>query len=197
MNWHDAEQHLRSVDPTMATIIELVGPCTLIPEASGFATLADAIISQQISVKAANAIAARVTLSLGALAPEPIAAATVEQLRALGLSQQKARYLLDLAEKTLSGAVDFAALPHLDDETAIGQLIQVKGIGRWTAEMYLMFGLARPDILPVDDLGLRQAVQRWYGLTDPPKPLLLRQLAEPWRPYRSIATWYLWRSKSQ
>ncbi len=190
----DATAHLGAVDPVLAKIISNVGPCTLQPESHGFMTLVDAIVSQQISLKAAAAIMARVVAAVAPLTPANLLAQPPETLRALGLSGQKARYLLDLAAHVDDGRIDLATLPELDDEAIIAQLLPVKGIGRWTAEMYLIFALGRPDVLPVDDLGLRQGVQRAYG-----HPALLGRaelaaLAAPWRPYRSVATWYLWQS---
>lgn len=190
--------HLREADETMARIIEAVGPFTLQREAQGFTTLVDAIVSQQISVKAAAAIMGRLAAAVEEMTPEALLALSVETLRSLGLSNQKARYVHDLAAHVADGRVDMAHLESLDDEAIIAQLVQVKGIGRWTAEMYLIFALGRPDVLPVDDLGLRQGVQRAYGLGNDlkGKPLInaMRAVAEPWRPFRSVATWYIWRS---
>lgn len=188
--------HLRAADATMAAIIDMVGPYTLHHEPQGFLTLVDAIVSQQISVKAADAIMKRIVAAIEPLTPEMILLRAPEDLRALGLSNQKARYILDLAAHVHNGTVDLTHLPSLDDEAIIRQLIQVKGIGRWTAEMYLIFSLGRADVLPVDDLGLRQGVQRAYQLDELPRSLQIHAIAAPWRPYRSVATWYLWRSLS-
>ena len=189
-----AVAHLRGLGGPLVDIIEQVGPFTLEPEAQGFATLVDAIVSQQISVKAAAAIMNRLVLTVGDLTPQALLAFTPELLRSVGLSNQKARYVLDLAVKVADGVVRLDALPQFDDEEIIAQLIQVKGIGRWTAEMYLIFALGRPDVLPVADLGLRQGMQRAYVLAALPDAQTMTALAEPWRPYRSVATWYLWRS---
>ncbi|MCG8349261.1 MAG: DNA-3-methyladenine glycosylase [Chloroflexales bacterium] len=189
-----AVAHLRGLSGPLVDIIEQVGPFTLEPEAQGFATLVDAIVSQQISVKAAAAIMNRLVLTVGDLTPQALLAFTPELLRSVGLSNQKARYVLDLAVKVADGVVRLDALPQFDDEEIIAQLIQVKGIGRWTAEMYLIFALGRPDVLPVADLGLRQGMQRAYVLAALPDAQTMTALAEPWRPYRSVATWYLWRS---
>ena len=117
-----------------------------------------------------------------------------EALRGAGLSRQKTGYLRDLAHKFSDGAIDAAALPSLSDDQVVAHVTRINGIGRWTAEMLLMFCLGRPDVLPVDDLGLRRAAQRAYGLPELPKTIDLERLAEPWRPHRSVATWYLWRS---
>lgn len=186
--------HLCAADATLARLITAIGPYTLRRDAHGFASLVDAIISQQISVKAADAILARVVAAVETLTPAALLELGPERLRALGLSNQKARYVLDLAAHVYDGRLDLAHLDALDDEAVIAQLVQVKGIGRWTAEMYLIFALGRPDVLPVDDLGLRQGVQRAYGLAELPKGPAISAIAAPWRPYRSIATWYLWRS---
>ena len=130
----------------------------------------------------------------GVPTPEGFAGVTDEELRAAGLSRQKSAYLRDLCEKVTTGAVDLQALDALADEEVIGALVQVKGIGRWSAEMFLIFRLLRPDVFPVGDLGIVTAVQRAYGLRKRPTPDRLRKIAEAWRPYRSIASWYLWRS---
>jgi DNA-3-methyladenine glycosylase II len=197
MQTFDAERavaHLRGLGGPLADIIEQVGPFTLEPEVQGFATLVDAIVSQQISVKAAAAIMNRLVQTVGELTPPALLAFSPEALRSAGLSNQKARYVLDLAAKVADGTVSLDTLPQRDDETVIAQLVQVKGIGRWTAEMYLIFALGRPDVLPVADLGLRQGVQRAYELAALPGVRTIIAIADPWRPYRSVATWYLWRS---
>jgi DNA-3-methyladenine glycosylase II len=187
--------HLQAADPVLAQVIAAVGPCTLEPSTQGYATLVDAIISQQISVQAAAKIMARLQEQLGELTPATVLARSPEELRAVGLSGQKVRYLYDLSERVADGRLDLDQLPSLDDEAAIAALDAVMGIGRWTAEMYLIFALGRLDILPIDDLGLRQSMQYIYQLPNPVTPAILRSIAEPWRPYRSIATWYLWRAR--
>ncbi|NTU85819.1 MAG: DNA-3-methyladenine glycosylase 2 family protein [Chloroflexales bacterium] len=185
--------HLRAADPILAEVIAAVGPCELQPTGHGFATLAEAIVSQQISVKAAAAILGRLVAALGELTPAAILEASDEALRAVGLSGQKARYLRDLAAHSEAGTL--ARLPGLDDEAAIIALTAIKGVGRWTAEIYLLFALGRPDVLPADDLGLRYAAWQFYGLPAAPTPAAVRALAERWRPYRSVAAWYLWRGR--
>jgi DNA-3-methyladenine glycosylase II len=187
--------HLRAADPVLATVIDAVGAYEFTPSARGFRALADAIIAQQISIKAAAAIMGRLEQLLGEVTPAQLLAVEPEELRAIGLSGQKARYLRDLAERTAVGALDLEALPALDDDSVIAQLTAVKGIGRWTAEIYLMFALGRPDVLPADDLGLRYAVQQFYQLPAPPPPAELRRIGEAWRPHRSVASWYLWRGR--
>jgi len=197
LDFRPAQRHLSRADQVLRQLIATVGPCTLRPGAGDhFALLVRAIISQQISGKAAASISARLTQVLASrgLTPHGILQFPVEQLRSVGLSAAKAAYVRDLAEKVLSGAVALKGIHRVADEEIIDRLIAVKGIGRWTAEMFLIFSLGRLDVLPVGDLGFRSAVQRLYGLEELPEPAYLRELAEPWRPYRSVATWYFWRS---
>lgn len=189
--------HLRRADPVMAGLVDAFGVITRQRDHPPFYALMSSIVSQQISVKAAAAIMARLIALFPegvAVGPAAVLAASPDDLRAVGLSAAKVRYIRDLAEKAASGAVDLAALPSLPDEEVIAALCLVKGIGRWTAEMFLMFSLGRPDVLPVDDLGLRASIQRNYGFEQLPTAAQIRPLAEPWRPYRSLATFYLWES---
>lgn len=190
--------HLRAVDPRLAAAIDAVGPCTLKLEPNLFFALVDAIVSQQISIKAAATILDRVK-ALYAPLPFPTAEllleTTEESLRAAGCSRAKALYLRDLASHVVTGKLDIDRLDELDDEAIVTQLTQVKGIGRWTAEMLLLFSLGRPDVWPIDDLGIVIAVQGIYELPERPKKRDLLALGEPWRPYRSIASWYLWQSR--
>jgi DNA-3-methyladenine glycosylase II len=185
-------------DPVLATIIKQHGPCGLgdALRVDHFAALVRAIIFQQLSTKAASTIHARLTALMpdGQVTPAAVAAITEEQFRGVGVSRQKAMYLRDLCEKLASGAVSLDDVDALDDEAVIAALTMVKGIGRWTAEMFLMFRLHRPDVLPVGDLGIVTAVQKAYGLRKRPTPDRLRRLGDAWKPYRSIACWYLWRS---
>ena len=192
-----ATDYLRNIDPVMALAIERVGPCTLIPNPHLFETLVDAIISQQISVKAADAIMARLRKATlgeegGLVTPEVLAPHDFDALRVMGLSPQKARYIRDLTERVTNGQLDLDALNELDDEAIISELVKVKGIGRWTAEMMLIFSLGRADVLPVDDLGFLEGVREAYGLETRPTPKDLRERGELWRPYRTFATWYMW-----
>jgi DNA-3-methyladenine glycosylase II len=162
-----------------------------------FGALVSAILGQQISVKAARSIRARLEALVPAgqeMTPDLILSLTPEQLRAAGLSRAKALYVVDLAEKVRNGTLDLALVAEMPDEDVADVLTRVKGIGRWTADMFLIFCLGRCDVLPVGDLGLRAAAQRVYSLSALPDPRTLRAIAEPWRPYRSVATWYLWRS---
>jgi len=189
-----ATAHLSSIDPVMAGAIARVGPCTLAPNPNVFETLVDAIISQQISVKAADAIMARLRGAVPGclITPEALVQLDADALRAAGLSLQKTRYILDLTGRVASRELELDRLSELDDEAVITELIAVKGIGRWTAEMILMFSLGRPDVLPVDDLGFQEGVREAYGLESRPTRKELLERGEAWRPYRSIATWYMW-----
>jgi DNA-3-methyladenine glycosylase II len=185
-------------DPVIAALIRAHGPCGL---AEGvhidyFAALARSIIFQQLSTKAASTIHARLVglLPEGRVTAPALAALTEEQFRSVGISRQKSMYLRDLSEKIVSGALALDGVEQLDDEAVITALTTVKGVGRWTAEMFLMFRLHRPDVLPLGDLGILTAVQRAYGMRKRPSPERLRKLGDIWKPYRSIACWYLWRS---
>jgi DNA-3-methyladenine glycosylase II len=187
--------HLSAVDPILAALIAQVGPCELVASGGGFHTLADAIVAQQISIQAAAAIWQRLESVLGSVTPTNLLAADETTLRGAGLSNQKVRYLRDLAERVETNQLDLAALHHTDDESAIAQLTAVKGIGRWTAEIYLLFGLGRPDILPADDLGIRLAIQQFYAHPQLPKAAEVRRIGAVWQPHRSVAAWYLWRAR--
>jgi len=192
-----ATAYLRDIDPIMARSIEQVGECTLTPNPNLFETLVDAIISQQISVKAADAIMGRlrkaaVGESGGLITPEALLPFEPDALRAVGLSPQKIRYIRDLTERVSSGQLDLALLGDLEDAAVITELVKVKGIGRWTAEMMLIFSLGRPDVLPIDDLGFLEGVREAYGLETRPTPKELRERGELWRPFRTFATWYMW-----
>lgn len=192
-----ATAYLREKDPIMAIAIERVGPCTLTPNPHLFETLVDAIISQQISVKAADAIMGRLRrVALGEagglVTPQSLLLLEEDALRAAGLSPQKIRYLRDLTERVSDGRLDLERICELDDEAVIEELVKVKGIGRWTAEMMLIFSLGRPDVLPVDDLGFVEGVREAYALERRPTPKEMRERGEQWRPYRTFATWYMW-----
>lgn len=189
-----ATEYLSGIDPIMKDVIERVGPCTLQPDPNIFNALIDAIISQQISVQAADAIMARVRTAMpdGKVTPENLLAFDFERLRSLGLSTPKARYILNLVEHVISGQLQLDKLFELDDEEIICQLTEVKGIGRWTAEMCLIFVLMRPDVLPVDDLGLLEGIRFAYQLPERPTRQEALEHGEQWRPYRTFATWYMW-----
>ncbi len=187
--------HLKKADPGMREIIERVGPCVLEYREPLFETLVRSIVFQQLHGKAATTIFNRLAAAVeGELNPESILRLTPEAMRALGLSQQKLSYIRDLAERTQSGLTDFLRCRDLTDDEVIQHLSQVKGIGTWTAQMFLIFALRRPDVLPTGDLAVRAAIKKAYRLRDLPTPARMEKIAASWRPYRSIAAWYLWRS---
>ena len=192
-----AVAHLSAADPVMAGLVERIGPVQLSPTNNYFFTLVDAIASQQLSGKVASTIVERIrALVPGRTTPDAhdILALPDEALRGTGLSWGKVGYIKDLASRVASGQLELDHIALLDDEQVIQALVAVRGIGRWTAEMFLIFSLARPDVLAVDDYGLRTAMMRLYGLNTLPAPATMRRIAEPWRPYRSYACLYLWRS---
>jgi len=187
--------HLKKSDPVLALIIEQVGPCKMNYDEPAFASLAEAIVYQQLHGKAAATIFKRLTDLAGLpLMPKGILKLSEAQMRGAGLSGQKLSYLRDLATKTQSGELDFSGLAELPDEEVIKHLTQVKGIGVWTAHMFLMFSLRRPDVLPVGDLGIQMAMRKHYRKRKLPKPAQMEKIAKLWSPYRSVACWYLWRS---
>jgi len=190
-----AVNHLRKSDPVLRAIIERVGPCRMQFSLAEFHSLAEAIVYQQLNGKAALTIFKRFSALAGEpLTPEGILKLSDEQLRAVGLSKQKSAYLKDLAAKTRDGLLNFARLPDMSDEEVIKHLTQVKGVGVWTAHMFLMFSLRRPDVLPTGDYGVQAAIRKHYKKRKLPKPHIMEKIAKPWAPYRSVACWYLWRS---
>jgi len=192
-----ARRLLARRDPVIGALMRTHGACGLAraQREDPFHVLVQAIISQQLSTKAARTIGRRlVELHGGVLTPQAVAATPDLALRGVGLSSQKLRYLRDLCEKVQDGSLMLHSLTGMSDSDVIAALTQVKGIGRWTAEMFLMFRLHRPDVLPVGDLGILKAVQQVYGLRKPPSAARLAEIGEPWRPYRSVACWYLWAS---
>ncbi len=199
--WAAARRRLRASDPTMAGIIARHPRIALVSRGDAFSTLARSIVGQQISVKAADAVWGRLRTSCAEVSPTTVLRRRHATLRGCGLSERKAEYLHDLARHFADGRVDPAHLARLPDAEVIEHLTDVRGIGRWTAEMFLIFNLLRPDVLPLDDLGVLKAVSRHY-LDGEPIERLLRgagrerviELSAPWAPYRSVATWYLWRS---
>ncbi|HET7765062.1 MAG TPA: DNA-3-methyladenine glycosylase 2 family protein [Burkholderiales bacterium] len=192
--WMRAKRSLARGDPVLARIIHAHPRIALEPRGEPFFTLARSIVGQQISVKAAASIWARVCALAPRMHPEEIAAARHVRLRACGLSQRKAEYLADLARHFLAGTLHPSAWERMDDEGVIAELVQVRGIGRWTAEMFLMFNLLRPDVLPLADLGLQRAIRIHYFKGRKVSLRSMRRVAESWAPWRSVATWYLWRS---
>ena len=185
-------------DAVLAAVIRQFGPCGLAQaqRADHFSALVRAIAGQQLSTKATATIYARLLalLSGGVATPDGLAALTDEQLRSAGMSRQKSASLRDLSEKVMSGLVDLDALSTMTDEDVVSSLVRVRGIGRWSAEMFLIFRLHRPDVLPAGDLGIVNAVQKVYGLRKRPTADRILKIGEAWRPYRSVASWYLWRS---
>jgi DNA-3-methyladenine glycosylase II len=190
-----AVNHLKKSDPILCAIIERVGPCRMQFGPAEFGSLAESIVYQQLNGKAAATIFERFAALAGEpLTPQGILKLSDEQLRGVGLSKQKSAYLKDLATKTAAGLLDFARLPELPDDEIIKHLTQVKGIGLWTAHMFLIFSLKRTDVLPTGDYGVQAAIKRHYRKRKLPKPHVMEKIAKPWAPYRSIACWYLWRS---
>jgi len=191
-----AINHLKKADPVLGAIIDRVGPYRIEYREPVFQTLVRSIVYQQLSGRVANVIFGRLTSAVpeNPMTPDSVLRLTTRKMRALGLSKQKTEYIRDLARRTRSGEIDFAVCLSLTDEQIIERLTAVKGIGVWTVHMFLIFALKRPDVLPVGDLGVRAAMQRAYGLAELPKPAEMQRIAESWRPYCSVASWYLWRS---
>ncbi len=191
-----ARRHLRLRDPVMRRLIDAVGPFTLRLDRDRFRMLVRSIISQQISGKAALSIRKRLEALVAPekISPHNLAALSIAELRSAGVSPQKAGYLHDLAAKVDSGAVRLHRVARMADDEVITELVQVKGIGVWTAQMCLMFSLGRLDVFPHDDLGIRSALKNLYGLADLPDKQTSIKIAEVWRPYATIASWYCWRS---
>ena len=198
IDYAEARRVLARRDPVIAALMRRHGACGLADAQHDepFRALVHAILAQQLSSKAAATIERRVHALLGGASPTAADVARVSdtELRGAGVSSQKIRYLRDLCARIENGELDLAALHHLSDDEVIAALTRVNGIGRWTAEMFLMFRLHRPDVLPVGDLGIVRAVQKAYRLRKAPTPERLLRLGEPWRPYRSVACWYLWAS---
>lgn len=197
----EAFDHLSSCDPILGALVADHGPLDEEERRRGrpddaYGSLVRAIAGQQLSVKAARTIYDRLCGLYGGRTPTPaeLIATDPDELRAVGLSRAKASYLRDLAEHVEDGELDLERLPELPDEEVIAQLIQVKGLGQWTIDMFLMFHLGRPDVLPVGDLGIRKAAQIAYGLRKLPDSAKLTRIAKPWQPYRTLACLYLWAS---
>ena len=190
-----AVTHLKKSDPVLRAIIERVGPCRMEFGPPEFSSLAEAVVYQQLNGKAAVTIFNRFAALAGEpLTPEGILKLSDEQLRSAGLSKQKSAYLKDLAAKTAAGVLDFSRLHQLPDDEVIEHLTQVKGIGVWTAHMFLMFSLRRPNVLPTGDYGVQVAIRKHYKKRKLPKPKDMEKIARAWEPYRSVACWYMWRS---
>jgi DNA-3-methyladenine glycosylase II len=191
----NATNHLKKSDPVLRAIIERVGPCRMEYGPPEFSSLAESIVYQQLNGTAAATIFKRFAALAGEpLTPEGVLKLSDEQLRSVGLSKQKSAYMKDLATKTKDGLLDFSKLQDLPDEEVIKHLTQVKGIGGWTAHMFLMFTLKRQDVLPTGDYGIQAAMKKHYRKRKMPKPKDMEKIARAWSPYRSVACWYLWRS---
>jgi DNA-3-methyladenine glycosylase II len=188
--------HLKKADPVLSSVIERVGRYGIQYREPNFETLVRSIVYQQLSGRVASVIFGRLTklVPRGKLTPQAILKLTPARMRKAGLSKQKTTYIRDLARKTARGALKFDTLPDMPDHEVIEHLTQVKGIGVWTAHMFLLFALQRPDVLPTGDLGVRMAIRKAYGLDELPHPKHIEEIAVRWRPYCSVATWYLWRS---
>jgi DNA-3-methyladenine glycosylase II len=192
--WLRAKRALARGDPVLARIMRSRPRSALASRGDPFVTLARSIVGQQISVKAAQSVWNRLACAVPAVAPAEIARVRLQRLRRCGLSARKSEYLRDLARGFADGTIRVERWPEMDDEAVIAELVAVRGIGRWTAEMLLMFSLLRPDVLPVDDLGLRRAASRHYFGGEDVAAGELREFGRRWAPWRSVATWYLWRS---
>ena len=190
-----AVRHLQKCDPVMKEIIDRVGPCTLKLKRDRFALLAWSILSQQISTAAARTIRGRVEALVAPerIAPDSLLSLSIAELRSAGVSARKAEYLHDLAQKASDGTIRLQRVGKLSNEEIICELTQVRGIGRWTVEMLLMFSLGRLDVFPVDDLSLRNAVAASYPVSKPPEKDELLEVAARWSPYQTVASWYCWR----
>ncbi len=194
--WAHAERHLSRVDPHLRALIKRIGPCSLAPRPDRFGTLVNSIVAQQISSKAAAAINLRLH-SLGGQPHQPARLLELDEaaLRSVGLSASKASYVRNLAEAVASGTVPLEAFDDSwDDAAIVTSLTSIKGIGVWTAEMFLIFSLNRPDVLPAHDLGVRAAIRDRHALSGLPRPAECHALAGIWKPYRTIASWYIWRN---
>jgi DNA-3-methyladenine glycosylase II len=192
-----AATHLQNADPVLAVVIERIGPPQLRRERDAWRALSSSIIGQQVSVHAARAIRGRFAAIVAERdypLPADIGSTPDEVLRAAGLSGNKVLAIRDLARHFEDGKINPRRFARMDDEAIIAALVPVRGIGRWTAEMFLIFSLGRPDVLAVNDLGLRNAMKKLYDLPEVPKPDAMRAIAAPWQPFRSVASWYLWRS---
>jgi DNA-3-methyladenine glycosylase II len=192
--WLRAKRALGRRDPVMAGIMRAHPRIFLARRGEPFLTLARAIVGQQISVKAAQSVWQRFAACVGEVSPENVLARDRKLLRACGLSDRKTEYIADLAQHFASGAIHVRRWPEMSDEDIIGELVEVRGIGRWTAEMFLMFSLLRPDVFPLDDLGLQKGIRVAYFRNRKVALSTMRRLGETWRPWRTVATWYLWRS---
>ncbi len=191
-----ARLHLQKSDPVMKRIIKQVGPFTAKVRRDRFLTLVRSIISQQISGSAARTIQSRLieTVAPEKISPDSLANFDIDRLRSIGVSRQKASYLLDLANRVQKGEVDLARIGRVSDEAVIAELTRINGIGVWTAQMFMMFSLGRLDVFPIDDLGIQNGIKRNYDIRGKLTKQKMERISKPWRPYSTIASWYLWRS---
>ncbi|MEM7806925.1 MAG: DNA-3-methyladenine glycosylase 2 family protein [Planctomycetota bacterium] len=205
-DWSKAEQHLSKADPKLAAVIRQVGPCQIKPLPDPYLALVLSIFSQQLSFKGAETLYAKFRgrfskktptprKVLSALSPSSDRVWDDEVIRSCGISRQKRSYMIDLSQRIVDGRLKLDELATLSDEEVIAKLVEVKGIGVWTAHMYLLFVLLRGDVLPVGDLGLREGFLRVFRLDERPDEATMQRLAEPWHPWCSVATWYLWKAK--
>ena len=192
--WDRAKRALARRDPVMGGIMRAHPKIFLARRGEPFLTLARAIVGQQISVKAAQSVWDRLAACVGDMTPQGVLLKPRPQLRACGLSDRKTEYIADLAQHFAAGAIHVHRWPQMSDEDIIAELVQVRGIGRWTAEMFLIFNLLRPDVFPLDDLGLQKGIRVSYFRNRNIALSTMRKVGESWRPWRSVATWYLWRS---
>jgi DNA-3-methyladenine glycosylase II len=192
--WKQASRELAQRDRVLRRLIKIHSGMAMRSRGDAFMTLARSIVGQQISLKAADSVWQKLLSTVPAISAQHIAKADSTALRNCGLSSNKVLYLQDLAQSFVSGLLNVAQWKHLDDDELIAELIQVKGIGRWTAEMFLIFYMMRPDVLPLDDLGLQRAMSMHYNHNRPLSKLKMHAIAKEWTPWRSVATWYLWRS---
>ena len=192
--WQRAKRALGRRDPVMARIMREHPKVFLVRRGEPFLTLARAIVGQQISVKAAQSVWDRLVACVGEVTPQGVLLKERRLLRACGLSDRKTEYIADLAQHFADGAIHVHRWPEMSDEEIIAELVEVRGIGRWTAEMFLIFNLLRPDVFPLDDLGLQKGIRLAYFKGRKVSLRTMRRLGEAWRPWRSVATWYLWRS---
>jgi len=190
-----AIDHLKRADPVLAALIDRIGPCRMEFGPPEFHSLAESIVYQQLNGKAAARIFERLAALAGQpLTPHGILKLSEGEMRSVGLSKQKSSYLRDMADRTLKGQLDFGKLGHLSDEEVIEHLTQVKGVGVWTAQMFLMFTLRRPNVLPTGDFGVKAAIKKHYRKRQLPTPQQMEKIAKSWEPYRTTACWYLWQS---
>lgn len=192
-----ARRHIMRRDPVLGALVKQIGPTDLRRRGTPYQSLFRALLYQQLAGAAAATIERRLLALFDDRVPEPDAllATETEKLRSVGLSRQKASYMHSLAEHFASGQISNRALGRMSDEELIEHVTQIKGIGTWTAHMLLMFSLGRPDVLPTGDLGVQKAIQEVYELREPPDPKTMLEIGEPWRPFRTIASWYLWRTR--